>query len=1046
MHTIYSIAGVAAFAAVIYCVSGCDWRKININPALLIIALGLLVRFALISVNVGYEKDIRLFQSWADSLYKNGFAGFYFTGQYTDYPPGYMYVLYTLGALRSMLKLSDSAFLIVIKMPPMLCDIITSCMIYRIASRKFRKLPAFFFGLAYALNPAVIIDSVVWGQVDSVHTMLLFAAILALSEGRRLFSYISMMLAVLVKPQSLVLSPIFIYDAIHYVFSSNQVSILKRVGSIFLKAAAACVTAVLLVLPYMRNINFSPIINLYKTTLSAYPYASVNAYNLYAFLGANWKSIGDYIFPGVSYVQLGGFSLVLISVFVIYILFRSKGKKSVMFLCAGALYAFTFMLSVMMHERYLYPALIFFLAAYIYRQDKRLIMFYVVYSAIFIINCADVLNMIQNGNSQTIIEHSIRFVSLLNIIITSALAVIAVLMIIRPSVEERVDIPIIDYEKPAYPNIPSPALKLGWHDWVIMAVLTGVYTVLAFYNLGDNASPQTAWRANANQYVVFDLNSNTGVKTTAYFLGARNDKRFTLSVSDDGYEWRDVTEVKCGSVFRWHFEETDFSERYARITSLDKDLFIHEIAFLDKNGASIPISVYESSLLDGSGLHDDPLISGDPSFLCDEQYLTPDASSFRNGTYFDEIYHARTAYEFIHHLQVYEWTHPPLGKDIISIGVSAFGMTPFGWRFAGTLFGVFMLPVLYIFAKKIFVGSDWAFFAAFLLMFDFMHFAQTRIATIDGFVTFFIILMYFFMYLYYSMNFFDKRAGFKHSVFIRSLIYLLFCGVFTGLAVAVKWEGVYAMLGLPVLFFYTLHRRRLEYKTALAECDFDEDNWNLKYFPAYTVITITGCLLFFIAIPIVIYVLSYIPYLQTYNQNGFASILKNQADMFNYHSKLESTHPYSSHWFQWPFMLRPIYYFSGQLKNGLNMGITSFGNPAVWWTGIAALLYCINAITKRFDKTVFFLLIAYASQYLPWSFITRTTYIYHYFPSVPFVILMITYLFKHWTPPRKPLTVITYILVVLLLFIAFYPTLSGYPVPMWYVNSFLRWMPTWSLS
>ena len=167
--------------------------------------------------------------------------------------------------------------------------------------------------------------------------------------------------------------------------------------------------------------------------------------------------------------------------------------------------------------------------------------------------------------------------------------------------------------------------------------------------------------------------------------------------------------------------------------------------------------------------------------------------------------------------------------------------------------------------------------------------------------------------------------------------------------------------------------------------------------------------------------------------------------MFNYHTRLESTHPYASFWFQWPFMLRPIYFYSGQLKNGLNSGITSFGNPAVWWTGIAALLYCVNAISKRFNTTLLFLLIAYASQYLPWIFVSRTTYIYHYFPSVPFVILMVTYMFKHWAP-RKPGSVIIYLLTALLLFIAFYPSLSGHPITSWYVNNFLRWMPTWSLS
>ena len=44
-------------------------------------------------------------------------------------------------------------------------------------------------------------------------------------------------------------------------------------------------------------------------------------------------------------------------------------------------------------------------------------------------------------------------------------------------------------------------------------------------------------------------------------------------------------------------------------------------------------------------------------------------------------------------MPVYETTHPPLGKDLIMVGIALFGMTAFGWRFAGTLFGVLLVPL-----------------------------------------------------------------------------------------------------------------------------------------------------------------------------------------------------------------------------------------------------------------------------------------------------------------------------------------------------------------
>ena len=125
-----------------------------------------------------------------------------------------------------------------------------------------------------------------------------------------------------------------------------------------------------------------------------------------------------------------------------------------------------------------------------------------------------------------------------------------------------------------------------------------------------------------------------------------------------------------------------------------------------------------------------PANSHDYAALFDEQDMFDGRKSNLNSTYFDEIYHARTAYEMIHHLYCYENTHPPLGKIFIACGVLIFGMNPFGWRFAGTLFGVLMLPVIYNFSKKFFKETWISVVTTLLFAFDFMHFVQTRIATV----------------------------------------------------------------------------------------------------------------------------------------------------------------------------------------------------------------------------------------------------------------------------------------------------------------------------
>ena len=142
------------------------------------------------------------------------------------------------------------------------------------------------------------------------------------------------------------------------------------------------------------------------------------------------------------------------------------------------------------------------------------------------------------------------------------------------------------------------------------------------------------------------------------------------------------------------------------------------------------------------------ITSADAPELCDEQEHVPDAASFMNSSYFDEIYHVRTAIEHQKDIWPYEVSHPPLGKLIIGIGISLFGVTPFGWRFMGTLFGVLMLPVMYVFLKKLFGGKVVPVLGTVIFAADFMHYVQTRIATIDTYAVFFILLMYLFMYLW----------------------------------------------------------------------------------------------------------------------------------------------------------------------------------------------------------------------------------------------------------------------------------------------------------
>lgn len=110
-------------------------------------------------------------------------------------------------------------------------------------------------------------------------------------------------------------------------------------------------------------------------------------------------------------------------------------------------------------------------------------------------------------------------------------------------------------------------------------------------------------------------------------------------------------------------------------------------------------------------------------------------------------------------------------------------MNPFGWRFMGTLAGVLLVPIMYLFALKLFKKRFYAFIAAFLMMFDFMRLAQTRLATIDSYSCLFVLLMYYFMYDYFVVKSYDLT-------FRRSLRPLIFAGLAFGLGAAAKWTSL----------------------------------------------------------------------------------------------------------------------------------------------------------------------------------------------------------------------------------------------------------------
>ena len=168
-------------------------------------------------------------------------------------------------------------------------------------------------------------------------------------------------------------------------------------------------------------------------------------------------------------------------------------------------------------------------------------------------------------------------------------------------------------------------------------------------------------------------------------------------------------------------------------------------------------------------------------------------------------------------------------------------MTPFGWRFAGAMAGILMLPGIYLLAKQLTKKTPIAFFACMLMALDCMHLTQTQIATIDSFPVLFIIFAYFFMLRFIQTDIMKCRMK-------QALVPLAFSGLFMGLSVASKWIGIYAGFGLAVLYFWHCFRSIGMYRRYAKDMKSDVFRKVLRIS--------LWCLLFFAAVPLAVYLAS----------------------------------------------------------------------------------------------------------------------------------------------------------------------------------------------
>jgi predicted membrane-bound dolichyl-phosphate-mannose-protein mannosyltransferase len=370
---------------------------------------------------------------------------------------------------------------------------------------------------------------------------------------------------------------------------------------------------------------------------------------------------------------------------------------------------------------------------------------------------------------------------------------------------------------------------------------------------------------------------------------------------------------------------------------------------------------------------------------------------------FDEVYHAFTAREYLNnHIEAwewwttppkdvaYEWTHPPVAKYGMVIGMLLFGENSTAWRLGSAIAGVISIYGIYLLVLTLTKNKNIALFSAFLLSIEGLHIAQSRIAMNDMY------MMVFFIFALYSA----VKSRWK----LAAILY--------GLALGSKWSALYGVIPLAYLYLHDLR----------------PTTWNLR-----TIIYHAFFAMRLLLISVFVYVITFTPFILA--GHTWAQWWELHRQMWYYHTHLVATHGYQSTPLQWIFDVRPVWYYV-KYGTGVVANIYALGNPAILWFGLVAIILQIRKIFMH-PYTFFYLL--YGIFTIPWIFSPRIMFFYHYLPSATFLTIIIA-LYLNNLSKKSALFYCVFALLVILLIS---PMLYGYSVSQSYWDILFKMLPSW---
>lgn len=361
----------------------------------LLLFLATAIRVPLLFLD-GFPYDMEVLRDWATIAYTQGLDEVlatpgldYIAYNYVLWAMAHAYVLVTgTDALGS-----DQSFLHVVKIPGLLGDLLAITLLYVTTKRLLQPaeqsdLPsttadlqnakatrsALLVAALYAFNPTVIYDSAYWGQIDSLITAAIVGSLALVRADRVFIAWATLAVGFLIKPHPIVLAPLL-----------SLVTVATGPMARTFKAWALAAATVAVGLAYFfTSGQGSDVKRIYEEIFSSGNEVSVSAWNLW------WpaQSIGEKsptseIFGGVTYADASQILLFLAVCVTAVGFIRIKHPFQIFLLAAYLVFSF-FVLSMKMHERYLFPTLA--LLAPVTLMGARWLALYIVVSVSSLLN------------------------------------------------------------------------------------------------------------------------------------------------------------------------------------------------------------------------------------------------------------------------------------------------------------------------------------------------------------------------------------------------------------------------------------------------------------------------------------------------------------------------------------------------------------------------------------------------------------------------------------------------------------------------------------